>query len=255
MLIRDELARPALFSSVSDRSLALTRSDVCSSATNTMAPAASCAMNNSVVGSSKGSLALAYSHPNLDQLSQLVQVLQLNDGTGDRLEAAAEELAHLTRKPTYRSAIMETSGAVASIVKMLADQGTVARHAAAALQNLAIEPENCTRLVTAGCMKPLLQLLHSPDDQEPLLAAAAGALSNLAYQDKYCSIIATAAGCMQRLVQLLYHSSCVVREAAASVLGKLAWEPELCEPIAGKQQLMGLASCSILLCASSMQGL
>lgn len=159
-------------------------------------------------------------------------MLQINDGTGDRFEAAAEELAHLTRKPAYRSAIMETPGAVASMVEMLADQGPVARHAAAALQNLAIEPEHCTRLVAAGFMKPLLQLLHAPDDQEALLAAAAGALSNLAYEDKCCNKIATAAGCVARLVQLLSHSSCVVREAAASVLGKLAWEPELCEPIA-----------------------
>jgi HEAT repeat protein len=211
------------------------------SATNPMAPAVQlCAMNNSVLSSPKGSLALSYSHPNLDQLSQLVQLLQLNDGIGDGSEAAAEEFAHLTRKPTYRSAIMDTPGAVASIVKMLADQGPVARHAAAALQNLAIEPEHCTCLVKAGCMEPLLQLLHVTDDQEALLAAAAGALSNLAYEDKHCTMIAAAAGCVQRLVQLLSHSSCVVREAAASVLGKLAWEPELCEPIAGEQRLAGL---------------
>jgi hypothetical protein len=138
------------------------------------------------------------------------------------------------------------------MVEMLADQGPVARHAAAALQNLAIEPEHCTRLVAAGFMKPLLQLLHAPDDHEALLAAAAGALSNLAYEDKCCNKIATAAGCVARLVQLLSHSSCVVREAAASVLGKLAWEPELCEPIAGKQQLTGLASCFLTLRFASL---
>jgi HEAT repeat protein len=160
--------------------------------------------------------------------------LQLSAGS-HKLEAASEELSQLTRKPCNRKVVMSTPGALACIVNMLSKpDAAVARYAAAAVQNLAIEPEHCQSLVTAGCVQPLLQLLQAPVEQEAVLAAAAGALSNLACETQHCDMMAASPGCVQRLVQLLSHSSCVVREAAASVLGKLAWEPELCRPIAGE---------------------
>lgn len=175
----------------------------------------------------------------LDQLEQTCSSIKLQlqlSSDQHKLEAAAEELSHLTRKPCNRKMMMHTPGALAALVSMLqTGDSSIVRHAAAAVQNLAIEPEHCQKLVAAGCLKPLLQqLVHAPDSSEALLAAAAGALSNLAYEDSHCSTIATAPGCVERLVSLLSHDSCVVREAAASVLGKLAWEPELCKPIAGK---------------------
>lgn len=148
--------------------------------------------------------------------------------------AAAEELAHLTRKASNRKAVMATPLAVCSVASLLSSTDPKCqRHAAAAVQNLAIEEEHCQELLAAGSMGPLLQMLHATDDSEALLAAAAGALSNLSYDAGSCTIIATSPGSVARLVSLLSHSSCVVREAAASVLAKLAWEPELCKPIAG----------------------
>lgn len=129
---------------------------------------------------------------------------------------------------------MATPRAVCSVASLLSSTDPKCqRLAAAAVQNLAIEPEHCQELLAAGSMGPLLQMLHATDDSEALLAAAAGALSNLSYDAGSCTIIATSPGSVARLVSLLSHSSCVVREAAASVLAKLAWEPELCKPIAG----------------------
>jgi hypothetical protein len=158
-------------------------------------------------------------------------------------EAAAEELSHLTRKVHNRKRIMATPGALPAIVSMLSgsDSGA-ARFAAAAVQNLAIEPEHCPKLIAAGCLEPLLQLLQqTSDDHDALLAATAGALANLACEEVGTnSTIAVAPGCVSRLVQLLSHGSCVVREAAASVLAKLAWEPQLCKPIAGEFECIGL---------------
>lgn len=155
-----------------------------------------------------------------------------------KARAAAEELAQLTRKHSNRKAVMEAPSALSTIVSLLSDttgsDPSCQRYAAAAIQNLAIEPEHCHDLVAAGCMEPLLALLQAPDDSEALLAAAAGALSNLSYEAHCCKRIAASQGSMDRLVGLLSHSSCVVREAAASVLGSLAWEPELCKPIAGE---------------------
>jgi hypothetical protein len=181
------------------------------------------------VARSSSSLALAH----LEQTCSLMMQLQLSGS--HKLEAASEELSHLTRKPCNRKVIMSTPGALACIINMLSTPDTaVARYAAAAVQNLAIEPEHCQSLVTSGCMQPLFELLQASDEQEAVLAAAAGALSNLAYETQHCDMIAASPGCVQRLVQLLSHSSCVVREAGASVLGKLAWEPELCRPIAGE---------------------
>lgn len=174
------------------------------------------------------------------QLQELQLLLQSKP-----VQAAAEELSHLTRKVHNRKRIMATPGALPAIVSMLSgsDSGA-ARFAAAALQNLAIEPEHCPELIAAGCMQPLLQLLQqTSDDQDALLAAAAGALANLACEEVGTnSTIAAAPGCVSRLVQLLSHSSCVVREAAASVLAKLAWEPELCKPIADAGALKPLVS-------------
>lgn len=159
-----------------------------------------------------------------------------------KARAAAEELAQLTRKQSNRKVVMEAPAVLSTIVSLLSDgstNGTPAdpscqRYAAAAIQNLAIEPEHCQDLVAAGCMEPLLQLLQAPSDSEALLAAAAGALSNLSFEAHCCKMVAASQGSMERLVGLLSHSSCVVREAAASVLGSLAWEPELCKPIAGE---------------------
>lgn len=178
------------------------------------------------VARSSSSLALAQ----LEQTCSLLMQLQVS---GSHSLEAAEGLSQLTRKPCNRKAIMSAPGALPAIVSMLSTADTE-RYAAAAVQNLAIEPEHCQSLVTAGCMQPLMRLLQASDDNEAVLAAAAGALSNLAYETQPCDMIAASPGCVQRLVQLLSHSSCVVREAAASVLGKLAWEPELCRPIAGE---------------------
>jgi len=201
----------------------------------------------------KGSLQRSASSPNLSQVAQLMVQLQLNagpDSVDKTLEETAEVLSQLTRKSSYRVALMGTSGAVSTIAGLLNSSPAVARHAAAALQNLALEPENCSNIVASGCLKPLMQLLQAPDDNDALLAAAAGALSNLAYEAEHCNKIASAPGCVKRLVQLLSHSSCVVREGAASVLGKLAFEPELCEPIAGKAGALSLLS--LLLAADSV---
>lgn len=197
-----------------------------------MAPTADICSAPKVCSPTKGGMPRSASAAALNKLQQQLLLVQQ---PGANIEAAAEELSHLTRKVHNRKRIMATPGALPAIVSMLGSATAAARFAAAALQNLAIEPEHCPELIEAGCMQPLLQLLQqTSDDHDTLLAAIAGALANLACEEVGTnSTIAAAPGCVSRLVELLSHSSCVVREAAASVLAKVAWEPELCKPIAG----------------------
>lgn len=181
----------------------------------------------------KGMMGRSASHADLLSLQKTLQQMSLQSAETAVCAENIEELALLTRKASFRSAIMSSGQAVTAISLALSSHDAhVQRWAAAAVQNLAIDLESVSKL--SGCLPGLLKLLQASDDSEALLAAAAGALSNLCFSEEICQAATAAPGCVQRLVQLLTHNSCVVREAAASVLGKLAWEPELCEPIAGQ---------------------
>lgn len=131
--------------------------------------------NNAVLKRSQSSSDLS------SDVSQLLQQLQHNtDGDGNSDDStqqmAAEELSLLTRKPSYRTMLMEASGSVSTtIVGLLGSSNpATARYAAAAVCNIAIEPAYVTTIAEAGCLDRLLELLHVSDDSEALLAAVAG---------------------------------------------------------------------------------
>jgi hypothetical protein len=103
----------------------------------------------------------------------LAALLRFTSFTKDGGAAALEHLeglALLSRKPSYRAAIM-AAGADATLAALVAalnadaNNSHASREAAATLQNLAID--NCSAVLAAGSLQPLLRLvLSTPADAD-----------------------------------------------------------------------------------------
>lgn len=93
-----------------------------------------------------------------------------------------------------------------------------------------VEPDNCKIAVDVSGLVPALSgLLHHNSSQ--VIAAAAGCLSNIAWDSEGCSAVAACEGVMQQLVQCLGSAEQQVVVNAVSLVAKLAWEPALCSSL------------------------
>lgn len=118
-------------------------------------------------------------------------------------------------------------------------------NAALALQNLAVDPDNCKSATAADSPIPtLVELLQHSSSR--VVAAAAGCLANLAWDAAGCAAIAGCDGVMGRLVQCAQSSDCQVALNSVNLVGKLAWEPELCESIAAAGKCIAQVDCGMV---------
>lgn len=110
------------------------------------------------------------------------------------------------------------------------DDDLVSENVSLALQNLAVDPTNCTAAVkTPGLIAALAQLLQ--EERSETIAAAAGCLANMSWDAAGCTAVADCDGVLQQLMQLLDHDDQSVVMNVTNLVAKLAWEPSLCADI------------------------
>jgi hypothetical protein len=188
-----------------------------------------------------------YSSQTPDPLGGVVALLGCAGSNSELLLAVLKTLKILSRK--YDNRVRLGSLICDDLVSVLcASEGgalAVAAEAANVVLNICYEKENVTRIMAAGGVTPLLNLLARP--QADLQANAAGAIQSICFQKEGRSAVREG-GAIPALMPLLSSDSLRVQTRAVGAIHNLSSEPEAIRII---RKLRGIAPLVALLRAPS----